>query len=134
MIRVVLTSEAITNFTGPSRISLKTAHIPYNDTRRCYWCSPHRYLCRTSLVAARILSSGQRPWSTPKIHTHWSNHFRLHTDSRLTIVATGNITQYRDPDGWEFQKQLGENYGQVVKMHGFLGVRCMFPHIGILIP
>ncbi|KAJ7476547.1 cytochrome P450 [Mycena latifolia] len=34
---------------------------------------------------------------------------------------TGNLTEYHDPDGWAFQKELEENYAQVVKLHGFFG-------------
>ncbi|KAJ6587448.1 cytochrome P450, partial [Mycena vulgaris] len=37
--------------------------------------------------------------------------------------VTGNLTQYNDPDGWVFHKELEENYGQVVKLHGLLGAR-----------
>ncbi|KAJ6587621.1 cytochrome P450 [Mycena vulgaris] len=36
--------------------------------------------------------------------------------------VTGNLTQYTNPDGWDFHKELEENYGQVVKLHGLLGV------------
>ncbi|KAJ6551032.1 cytochrome P450 [Mycena vulgaris] len=40
--------------------------------------------------------------------------------------VTGNLTQYNDPDGWEFHKELEENYGQVVKLHGLLGARQLY--------
>ncbi|KAJ6457934.1 cytochrome P450 [Mycena sanguinolenta] len=38
----------------------------------------------------------------------------------------GNLTQFYDADGWEFQRQLEQNYGQVVKLHGPLGDRQLF--------
>jgi hypothetical protein len=34
----------------------------------------------------------------------------------------GNLAQFHDPDDWGFQQQLEENYGEVVKIHGLLGV------------
>ncbi|KAJ6459207.1 cytochrome P450 [Mycena vulgaris] len=40
--------------------------------------------------------------------------------------VTGNLTQYNDPDGWVFHKELEENYGQVVKLHGLLGARQLY--------
>ncbi|KAJ7458177.1 cytochrome P450 [Mycena latifolia] len=40
--------------------------------------------------------------------------------------VTGNLTQFHDLDGWAFQKELEENYGQVVKLHGFLGARQLY--------
>lgn len=44
----------------------------------------------------------------------------------LTTVA-GNLAQFHDPDDWGFQKQLEENYGGMVKIHGILGVsqKCL---------
>jgi hypothetical protein len=41
------------------------------------------------------------------------------------ILLLGNLTQYYDPDGSEFHKDLEENYGQVVKIHGLFGVSDM---------
>lgn len=38
-------------------------------------------------------------------------------------VRIGNLTQYHDPDAWEFQRELEEDYGQVVKVHGPFAVR-----------
>ncbi|KAJ6587592.1 cytochrome P450 [Mycena vulgaris] len=40
--------------------------------------------------------------------------------------VTGNLIQYTDPDGWDFHKELEENYGQVVKLHGLLGARQLY--------
>ncbi|KAJ7776521.1 cytochrome P450 [Mycena maculata] len=39
---------------------------------------------------------------------------------------TGNLTQYHDPDGCEFQQDIEENYGQVVKLHGLFAERELF--------
>ncbi|KAJ6556137.1 cytochrome P450 [Mycena capillaripes] len=41
-------------------------------------------------------------------------------------LLTGNLTQFHDPDGWEFQRELEQSYGQVVKIHGLLGERHLF--------
>ncbi|KAJ6587527.1 cytochrome P450 [Mycena vulgaris] len=41
-------------------------------------------------------------------------------------LVTGNLIQYTDPDGWDFHKELEENYGQVVKLHGLLGARQLY--------
>ncbi|KAJ7240250.1 cytochrome P450 [Mycena rebaudengoi] len=41
-------------------------------------------------------------------------------------LVTGNLTQYYDPDGSEFHKDLEENYGQVVKIHGLFGARQLY--------
>ncbi|KAJ6619065.1 cytochrome P450 [Mycena sp. CBHHK59/15] len=41
-------------------------------------------------------------------------------------LLTGNVTQYHDPDGWEFHQELEEKYGQVVKVHGLIGDRHLF--------
>ncbi|KAJ7693049.1 cytochrome P450 [Mycena rosella] len=41
-------------------------------------------------------------------------------------LLTGNLTQYYDPDGWTFQRELEENYGQVVKLHGLFGDRQLY--------
>ncbi|KAJ6532314.1 cytochrome P450 [Mycena vulgaris] len=40
--------------------------------------------------------------------------------------VTGNLIQYTNPDGWDFHKELEENYGQVVKLHGLLGARQLY--------
>ncbi|KAJ6495089.1 cytochrome P450 [Mycena sanguinolenta] len=34
---------------------------------------------------------------------------------------TGNLMQYFDPSGWAFQRDLEDNYGGVVRLHGLLG-------------
>ncbi|KAF7351645.1 Cytochrome P450 [Mycena sanguinolenta] len=39
---------------------------------------------------------------------------------------TGNLSQFHDADGWEFQRELEQSYGQVVKLHGLLGDRQLF--------
>ncbi|KAJ7702762.1 cytochrome P450 [Mycena rosella] len=41
-------------------------------------------------------------------------------------LLIGNLAQYHDPDGWEFQKELEETYGQVVKLHGLFGARELY--------
>ncbi|KAJ7171337.1 cytochrome P450 [Mycena filopes] len=41
-------------------------------------------------------------------------------------AITGNLSQFHDPDDWEFQRRLEEEYGRVVKIHGFLGDRQLF--------
>ncbi|KAF7328194.1 hypothetical protein MVEN_02577100 [Mycena venus] len=41
-------------------------------------------------------------------------------------ILTGNMSAFFDPDGWEFQKELEENYGQVVKIYGPLGTPQLF--------
>ncbi|KAJ7314772.1 cytochrome P450 [Mycena albidolilacea] len=38
----------------------------------------------------------------------------------------GNLTEFNNPDGWEFQQELQESYGQVVKVHGLFGRRELF--------
>ncbi|KAJ7201860.1 cytochrome P450 [Mycena pura] len=35
--------------------------------------------------------------------------------------VSGNLTQHFNPDDWEFQEDLEQNYGQVVKVNGLLG-------------
>jgi hypothetical protein len=45
--------------------------------------------------------------------------------------SPGNLTEYHDPDGWEFQRKLEQNYGRVVRFQGLLGVRkwcCLSLH------
>ncbi|KAJ7693060.1 cytochrome P450 [Mycena rosella] len=44
----------------------------------------------------------------------------------LKSLLTGNLTQYYDPDGWAFQRELEQNYGQVVKFHGLFGDRQLY--------
>ncbi|KAJ7681271.1 cytochrome P450 [Mycena rosella] len=39
---------------------------------------------------------------------------------------TGHLTQYHDPDGWAFHKDLEEKYGQVVRLHGLFGDRGLY--------
>ncbi|KAJ7158153.1 cytochrome P450 [Mycena filopes] len=41
-------------------------------------------------------------------------------------AITGNLPQFHDPDDWEFQRRLEEDYGRVVKIHGFFGDRQLF--------
>ncbi|KAJ7701729.1 cytochrome P450 [Mycena metata] len=41
-------------------------------------------------------------------------------------IITGNLSQFHDLDDWGFQQELEENYGRVVKLHGFLGDRHLF--------
>ncbi|KAJ6618197.1 cytochrome P450 [Mycena sp. CBHHK59/15] len=38
----------------------------------------------------------------------------------------GNVLQYHNPDGWDFQQDLEENYGAVVKLSGFLGSKMLY--------
>ncbi|KAJ6522227.1 cytochrome P450 [Mycena vulgaris] len=45
-------------------------------------------------------------------------------------IWTGNLPEFYDPDGWEFHHDIEENYGQVVKIKGFLGT----PHLYIFDP
>ncbi|KAJ7915789.1 cytochrome P450 [Mycena leptocephala] len=39
---------------------------------------------------------------------------------------TGNLTEYHDADGWDFQEKLEQNYGRVVRFQGLLGARALF--------
>ncbi|KAJ7263650.1 cytochrome P450 [Mycena haematopus] len=41
-------------------------------------------------------------------------------------IITGNLTQFHDPDDWEFQSDLEQKYGEVVSVHGLLGDRGLF--------
>ncbi|KAJ7775924.1 cytochrome P450 [Mycena maculata] len=41
-------------------------------------------------------------------------------------ILTGNLAAFHDPDGWEFHEDLEQNYGQVVKVRGFLGTPHLF--------
>ncbi|KAJ7915759.1 cytochrome P450 [Mycena leptocephala] len=43
-----------------------------------------------------------------------------------TSFITGNLTEYHDADGWEFQQKLEQNYGRVVRFQGLLGARALF--------
>ncbi|KAJ7915756.1 cytochrome P450, partial [Mycena leptocephala] len=43
-----------------------------------------------------------------------------------TSFITGNLTEYHDADGWEFQRKLEQNYGRVVRFQGLLGARALF--------
>ncbi|KAJ7789660.1 hypothetical protein B0H14DRAFT_2536023 [Mycena olivaceomarginata] len=45
---------------------------------------------------------------------------------RQSFIRLGNLTEFNDPDGWEFQQELQESYGQVVKVHGLFGRRELF--------
>ncbi|KAJ7457798.1 cytochrome P450 [Mycena latifolia] len=39
---------------------------------------------------------------------------------------TGNLLEFRDPNGWEFQRELEENYGGVVLLRGLFGSPALF--------
>ncbi|KAJ6549730.1 cytochrome P450 [Mycena capillaripes] len=41
-------------------------------------------------------------------------------------LLTGNLAQFHDPDGWDFHKDIEENYGQVVKIRGVFGDRQLY--------
>ncbi|KAJ7810718.1 cytochrome P450 [Mycena olivaceomarginata] len=41
-------------------------------------------------------------------------------------LLTGNLVQFHDANGWEFQRELEQDYGQVVKINGILGDRQLF--------
>ncbi|KAJ7855475.1 cytochrome P450 [Mycena olivaceomarginata] len=41
-------------------------------------------------------------------------------------LSTGNLTQYHDLDGWEFQRELESSYNEVVKLHGWFGEPQLF--------
>ncbi|KAJ7924201.1 cytochrome P450 [Mycena leptocephala] len=41
-------------------------------------------------------------------------------------LLTGNLAQFHDPDGWDFHKEIEENYGQVVKIQGLFGDRQLY--------
>ncbi|KAJ7915749.1 cytochrome P450 [Mycena leptocephala] len=43
-----------------------------------------------------------------------------------TSFLTGNLTEYHDADGWNFQQKLEQDYGRVVKFQGLLGARALF--------
>ncbi|KAJ7121713.1 cytochrome P450 [Mycena epipterygia] len=43
-----------------------------------------------------------------------------------TSFFTGNLTQYYDPTGWAFQRDLEDNYGGVVRLRGLLGGSTLF--------
>ncbi|KAJ6535604.1 cytochrome P450 [Mycena capillaripes] len=43
-----------------------------------------------------------------------------------TSILTGNLPDFIDPDGWEFQKALEQDYGQVVKIQGLLGAPQLY--------
>ncbi|KAJ7495126.1 cytochrome P450 [Mycena latifolia] len=45
-------------------------------------------------------------------------------------LLTGNLPAFHDPDGWDFQKDMEENYGEVVKLQGFFGT----PHLYVFDP
>ncbi|KAJ7478259.1 cytochrome P450 [Mycena latifolia] len=45
-------------------------------------------------------------------------------------LLTGNLPAFHDPDGWDFHKDMEENYGQVVKLRGFFGT----PHLYVFDP
>jgi hypothetical protein len=42
---------------------------------------------------------------------------------RIDTPSPGNLTEYHDADGWDFQEKLEQNYGRVVRFQGLLGVR-----------
>ncbi|KAJ7148479.1 cytochrome P450 [Mycena crocata] len=45
---------------------------------------------------------------------------------RKSLLTEGNLTQYHDPDGWEFHRDLEGNWGQVIKLHGLMGGRQLY--------
>ncbi|KAF8180714.1 cytochrome P450 [Mycena galopus ATCC 62051] len=45
---------------------------------------------------------------------------------RSHSLLSGNLAAFHDPDGWDFQQDIEQNYGQVVKIHGFLGKPNLF--------
>ncbi|KAJ6622577.1 hypothetical protein B0H10DRAFT_1787870 [Mycena sp. CBHHK59/15] len=44
---------------------------------------------------------------------------------------TGNILQYHNPDGWDFEQDLEENYRGVVKLSGLLGISTCSLQLGL---
>jgi hypothetical protein len=46
--------------------------------------------------------------------------------TRLTSADIGNLSDFHNPDGWDFHQDLEQNYGQVVKIRGLLGVSQLF--------
>ncbi|KAJ7729174.1 cytochrome P450 [Mycena metata] len=43
-----------------------------------------------------------------------------------TSFITGNLTEYHDADGWDFQQKLEQDYGRIVRFQGLLGARVLF--------
>ncbi|KAJ7511600.1 cytochrome P450 [Mycena galericulata] len=41
-------------------------------------------------------------------------------------LITGNLSQYFDPDGWQFQQELEADYNEVVKLQGWFGDPQLF--------
>ncbi|KAJ7144611.1 hypothetical protein C8R44DRAFT_725532 [Mycena epipterygia] len=39
-----------------------------------------------------------------------------------SLTCMQEISEFQDPDGWNFHKDIEENYGQVVKIRGLLRV------------
>ncbi|KAJ7288851.1 cytochrome P450 [Mycena rebaudengoi] len=39
---------------------------------------------------------------------------------------TGNLSDFHNPDGWDFHQDLEQNYGQVVKIRGLLGALQLY--------
>ncbi|KAJ6607875.1 cytochrome P450 [Mycena sp. CBHHK59/15] len=39
---------------------------------------------------------------------------------------TGNLLQYHNPNGWDFQQDIEENFGGVVRLRGLLGSNILF--------
>ncbi|KAJ7629841.1 hypothetical protein B0H17DRAFT_962687, partial [Mycena rosella] len=46
--------------------------------------------------------------------------------SKSWLTGTATPHSIYDPDGWAFQKDLEENYGQVVRLHGLFGDRGLY--------
>ncbi|KAJ7791268.1 cytochrome P450 [Mycena leptocephala] len=79
-----------------------------NDSRHYYLCPARDLLRGTDPSTSLILYFGQHTWPPP------------------TSFLTGNLTEYHDPDGWEFQRKLEQNYGRIVRFQGLLGARALF--------
>ncbi|KAJ6577196.1 cytochrome P450 [Mycena capillaripes] len=47
-------------------------------------------------------------------------------DSGITSIVTGNIAEIYSVNGWDFHHELGEKYGGVVRVSGFLGEQLLY--------
>jgi hypothetical protein len=74
-----------------------------------------------------MLYLGQHTWPPIKILYYRCETcfvFVLHVYHIVfTPPSPGNLTEYHDADGWDFQEKLEQNYGRVVRFQGLLGVR-----------
>jgi hypothetical protein len=93
----------------------------YNDPHHRYLCSDSRFLWSPNPSAPDFFCAGQHPWPAEKVD-HCRSDISLSTIVPLSHPFTGNLAQFHDPDDWAFQHELEENYAQVVKIHGILGV------------